>query len=103
EQTPCPVPAQTQREALRITREALTNAVKHADATTIEVQLRYPAQPTDLLRLTIRDNGRGAPVIAPRSGHFGVRNMVESAHAVGGKLRFCSEAGRRWYLRLPLE
>jgi signal transduction histidine kinase len=91
EHTPCPIAAQTQHEALRITREALTNAVKHAAATEIVVQLCYPDTPDDPVCLTIRDNGRTEQLVAARPGHWGVRNMVERARAVGGTLEFCRE------------
>jgi signal transduction histidine kinase len=94
ERTPCPVPARTQREALRITREAFTNAVKHANATGIVVHLRYPDTPTEMIQLAIRDNGRNGQAIQSRSGHFGIRNMVESARAVGGTLQFHREGDR---------
>jgi signal transduction histidine kinase len=43
---PRPVAPHVQREALRIVREALTSAVKHAkDATEIVIELRYPDAP----------------------------------------------------------
>jgi signal transduction histidine kinase len=73
---------------LRITREALANAMKHANATEIVVHLRYPDTPMEMIQLTIRDDGRNGQVIQPRSGHFGIRNMLESARAVGGSLQF---------------
>ena len=42
--------------ALRIGREAVLNALKHADARKVDVHLEYG---TKLLRLQIRDDGRG--------------------------------------------
>lgn len=89
---PCPIAAQTQHEALRITREALTNAVKHASATEIVVELWYPEMPDGMVRLAIRDNGSTEQVITAKPGHWGVRNMVERARAVGGTLEFCRES-----------
>jgi signal transduction histidine kinase len=85
---PCPVPAQMQREALRTRREALMNAVKHAQATEIVVALRYPDAPAGRVQVVVRDNGCGGGGIRARRGHFGVRNMLESARAVGGALEF---------------
>jgi nitrate/nitrite-specific signal transduction histidine kinase len=38
-----------------------------------------------------RDNGRTEQLVAARPGHWGVRNMVERARAVGGTLEFCRE------------
>jgi signal transduction histidine kinase len=91
EHAPCPIAAPTQREALRITQEALTNAVKHAAATEIVVQLHYPDTPGGLVCLTIRDNGRTGQAITARPGHWGVRNMYERARAAGGELQLCRE------------
>ena len=73
-------------EAYRITSEAITNVIKHADATMIMIHLRYPAEPGKPVQLTIRDNGRNARVIANRDGHRGMRYMQESARAAGGTL-----------------
>lgn len=89
EDMPCPILAQTQHEALRITREALTNAVKHAAATEIVVELCYPDTPDGMVRLAIRDNGRTEQLITAKPGHYGLRNMIERARAVGGMLEFC--------------
>jgi signal transduction histidine kinase len=76
---------------LRITRETFSNAVKHANATDIVVHLRYPDTSTEMIQLAIRDNGRNGQAIQSRSGHFGIRNMLESARAVGGTLQFCRD------------
>lgn len=88
-----PVNSRLQREAMRITREALVNAIKHADATRIVVELRYPSNSNEPIELTIRDNGRNARTIVPQAGHWGVRNMYESARAVNGSLMIAPERG----------
>ena len=74
-------------EIYRIGCEALRNAIEHAAATRIEVELCYD---TRQLRLRIRDNGKG---IDPaylgeqgRAGHFGLHGMRERARLIGGKL-----------------
>ena len=82
----CPVLPRVQRETMRIAREALTNAIKHAGATRIVVELGYPATLDQPLVLTVCDNGRNAQEIDPRPGHWGIPNMYESARAVGGRL-----------------
>lgn len=81
--TPCPIDPAVQREVLRIKREALTNAIKHAAASAIIVQLAYPRQPGGLVEVTIQDNGRGPAAIRVTPDHWGVQNMRESARAAG--------------------
>jgi signal transduction histidine kinase len=85
---PLPIDPAIQLEMYRIAREALANAVKHAEATTITVQLQYPVWPSQMLALKISDNGRSGRPIQPKSGHWGIRNMHESARAAGGSLAF---------------
>jgi signal transduction histidine kinase len=69
--------------AYRIIQEALTNARRHAPGTAVDVELHYDP---DTLRLRVRDNGPGAPAMAPVGGH-GLLGMRERAAAVGGRLR----------------
>lgn len=90
---PIPIDPAIQLELYRIAREALANAVKHAEATTITVELVYPAGPDQELTLAISDDGRARTRIQPRAGHWGVRNMQESARAAGGSLAFARALG----------
>ncbi|NJO82636.1 MAG: hypothetical protein HC828_07290 [Blastochloris sp.] len=87
-----PLGQRQQREVVRIVREGLNNAVKHADADQITVWLRYPAAPDGWVEVVIADNGQGGP-IQSRSGHHGVRNMQESARSAGGALQFAQAVG----------
>ena len=73
-------------EIYQIAAEVLRNARRHAQATAIEVELRYEEQQ---LRMRIRDNGKG---IDPRflsaeaaTGHYGLHGMRERARLLGGK------------------
>ncbi|MGA8596597.1 MAG: two-component regulator propeller domain-containing protein [Bryobacteraceae bacterium] len=74
-------------EAYRIAAEALRNAMRHARARRIEVEIRYDDQH---LRLRIRDDGKGIdPSVLDSertAGHWGLRGMRERAKVVGGKL-----------------
>lgn len=90
---PQPIAMATQWEAFRITREALNNAIKHAAATAITVDLIYPEAADGAVQLIIRDNGRGMPPDPLQTGGLGIRNMIESARSVGGSLVFQSAAG----------
>ena len=85
-------PMSATAELLSVTREALTNIVRHADATSALVALT-DAEGT--WRLEIADNGRGFdPKTAVRSGHHGIANMRERAHRMGGTLKVASRQGR---------
>jgi signal transduction histidine kinase len=81
------LPDETAVAVFRIAQEALRNAVRHADASEIEVRLTdYP----DRLRLTVTDDGRGIPggTDAGRfvaQGHFGLAGMRERAAMIGGR------------------
>jgi len=67
----------------RIAQEAVQNALKHAAATAIEIQLRYG---THSVRLEILDDGRGLPVDHPRGAGLGMRTMRFRASAIGARL-----------------
>ncbi len=64
---------------VHIAREAVTNAVKHARASAVEVVLEHAGH----WRLTVRDDGRGFDE-APAGEGFGLHSMHQSARALGG-------------------
>jgi signal transduction histidine kinase len=87
----------------RIAQEAVRNALRHAMAKTIHIQLIYEA---DALRLLIRDDGRGFHVdeAAARTGHFGIAVMQERARKLGGTLRLHSDiAGTEVETTVPFD
>lgn len=93
EQQPVPLDEQVRRALVRVTREALTNAVKHGHPTMIDVTLRFPLQETDPLVLTVQNDGEPPrQAVAPVPGHWGVRNMQEYAEAVGATIRWSHPA-----------
>jgi signal transduction histidine kinase len=77
-----------------IGRESLMNAVRHAQATQIVVELTYDNRE---LRLRCSDNGLGVdPEIVQakyKAGHWGIIGMRERARALGCKLDFSSKPG----------
>jgi signal transduction histidine kinase len=87
-----------------IGQEAVTNAIRHADATAINIGLRYDS---DALSLSIRDNGHGFQVSSPtpRTGHFGIAVMEERARKLGGILRLnsSSDAGTEVVVTVSFE
>lgn len=75
----------------RIAQEALHNAIRHAQADTIEVALDYDGY---MLMLVVRDNGIGFDVTAGYAGSgLGLSSMQERVHLVGGSLRIRSRLG----------
>ncbi|HJV84196.1 MAG TPA: ATP-binding protein [Noviherbaspirillum sp.] len=91
---------------VRITQEGLTNVVRHAAATRVEITLRrLEASDGVWLELVLADNGRGfaAPTSSPGCG-LGLAGMRERAAALAGELRFdtVADGGTRLCVRLPL-
>ncbi len=89
--------------AYRIAQEALTNAVRHAEASHIEV--RVEAQNGNLL-LTVSDDGRGFNTNdLPEFEGFGLAGMKERAGLAGGVLEIRSSpgSGTRIVCRIPIQ
>jgi signal transduction histidine kinase len=81
-------------DVYRITREATRNALRHAFARAIEVEISYG----DIqFSVRVRDDGIGLdPHIADRGerrGHWGLPGMRERAASFGGRLNVWSERG----------
>jgi signal transduction histidine kinase len=75
-----------------IGQEAIRNAVLHADASAIQVELRYSRAG---LRLLVRDNGRGIDrqlLKYGREGHWGLRGMQERARVIRSKFKIVSSS-----------
>lgn len=88
-------------QLLRVAQEALTNVVKHAQATAVDVQLRLAGEQ---LELEVRDNGVGAGGSAPAAAGHGVGNMRVRAEQLGGRLDVQDgEPGTRVTVHVPLE
>jgi signal transduction histidine kinase len=74
----------------RIAREALNNAIIHAEATEIQVSLL--ADPGEV-EIHIQDNGCGFDASDLPVDHFGIRIMGERAKGIGGDVQIHSEPG----------
>jgi signal transduction histidine kinase len=86
----------------RIFQEALTNAVRHADATTVVARVTTSSR---RVTLYLRDDGVGLPAALEGGDSLGLLGMRERARRVGADLRFRSRPGRGTvvFLRLPLD
>jgi signal transduction histidine kinase len=90
---PRPLPGKVESHLLRIGQEATTNAVKHARAKAVRLELDYQES---LVRLSIRDDGCGfdaAHAAASEAGHFGLLGMRERAEKIAGTLDILSTPG----------
>lgn len=95
------LPADARESAFRVAQEALRNAVRHSDASSIVVTLeRSDGGP----QLTITDDGRGFDVTSAltpdRPGHFGLHLMADAASASGSRLEVASAPGSGTHLRV---
>ncbi|QOY89532.1 sensor histidine kinase [Paludibaculum fermentans] len=89
-------------EVYRITREALRNAFRHAQARHIEVEIIYDER---CFRLRVRDDGAGIPpaiLEEGRPGHYGVAGMRERAAGIGAKLDIWSGVGTGTEIELAI-
>jgi signal transduction histidine kinase len=79
-------------EVLRIAQEALQNALRHADATRVDVRLEGD---DGRLRLAVADDGVGFDPAEPglRARRLGLTSMEERARALGGTLTIESHPG----------
>ncbi len=102
--TPFPCPPETDEQLIRICQEAVLNAVRHADPSMVQVELRYEP---DSIVLRVTDDGRGfdpemtMPLEA--AGHYGLVSMRERAAQVGGMfaLTTSKRAGTSVEARIP--
>src|SRR3989449_36473 len=78
---------------LRIGQEAINNAVRHAQARNILIDLRFDAR---CVQLSVRDDGHGFYYEESQNGdakHFGLVGMQERAVRIGGSLKVNSREG----------
>ena len=83
-----PLTKETELVLYRAMQEALTNVVRHAEATAVEVGLRVVGEE---IVLTVWDDGRGLPEGTTaeqfqRAGHMGLTGMRERVHGLGGRM-----------------
>jgi signal transduction histidine kinase len=95
---------QVETTLFRIIQEAVTNIVRHAEASVVKIEV---AAKNSMVMAIIEDNGKGFDVEAafesPES--WGLRGMRERVTIVGGELSIKSRAGggTRLKLQIPLE
>ena len=89
-----PMDPEVEAVVLRVTQEAIANAVKHAAARGVRVRYLYGGRGA---RLSIADDGKGFtvdPDFRGYGGHWGLLGMRERANQIGGRLRVRSAPGQ---------
>lgn len=80
---------------ISITKEALSNLVKHSNATRLSIVMReHPS----LYQLLISDNGTK---ILLRDSGIGLSNMKERVNGLGGTITISTESGFRIFVSIP--
>lgn len=94
------LPVRQERELWRIAQEAVTNASRHAGASTIRVRWRREG---DCPVLEVSDDGAGLPEgVTSRLDSYGIQGMRERAGAIGATLELESVPGRGTTVRCRL-
>jgi len=90
------VPDDVRPDLLAAVREALSNVARHAEATDVLIEVTVDSD-GHWLRLTVSDNGHGAPAGLRR--HSGLANLHERATRWGGGFDVESALGNGFVLR----
>ena len=97
------LPDDVSMAAFRITQEALTNVIRHAQAQNVEISL---VRKMDVLHLTVSDDGIGLQPSANGSSYesLGLIGMRERAQAIGGEFQIVTnpQSGTLIKTTLPL-
>jgi signal transduction histidine kinase len=91
------LPADVTEALLRIVREAVNNAGRHAHASTVTVSLDV----TDGIVLEVADDGDGFDATQASTG-FGLTSMQERAEAMGGVLILKTAPGEGTTIRIDV-
>lgn len=87
-------------QLLQMTREALSNAARHARAPRIRIVLGVENR---MLVLRVEDDGVGFDALAVRApGHLGLANLHDRAKALGGSVTIESTLGAGTQLRIQV-
>ena len=85
----------------RVVQEGLINALRHAQASNVEIRLESDTQ---RIRVTVSDDGVGLLQERPRSGCFGLRGLAARVAHLGGALKIGNREprGARLTAEIPL-
>jgi signal transduction histidine kinase len=97
-----PLVREIEDQILRIAQEAVSNAVRHANAGRIEITLTYDVKN---IAICIRDDGcgfRDSQNSFASGGHFGLQGMRERASSIGALLHVDGHEGKGTEVLLTL-
>jgi two-component system, NarL family, sensor histidine kinase LiaS len=85
----------------RILQESVSNTLRHAKSTTLEVLL---IQRDEFVIMRVVDDGIGFDVEEAKAGSYGMQNMYERAIEVGGSMKIISlkNSGTRLEVKVPI-
>jgi two-component system sensor histidine kinase UhpB len=85
----------------RVVQEALSNAVRHAEAALVTISIgRYAVEDHDEIRVVVADDGRG--IQGPNRLGYGLVGVRERVSAVGGRLTFSNRSGKGFQVTATL-
>ena len=91
-----PIPREVKYSVIMICKEALSNVIRHSDASRVTVSFReHPG----FYRLCIQDNGTSAPLSL--TDGMGLSNMKERIRCLGGVIQFNTEQGFSIHASVP--
>jgi len=86
------LPLESSIAMFRVVQEALTNVMRHARASKVEIVLRHE---DDLFRISVTDNGIGVTLGQKKDlKSLGIVGMKERVARIGGDFNFLSERGK---------
>ncbi|PLS18423.1 sensor histidine kinase [Bacillus sp. M6-12] len=98
---PVPLDKGIEDHLFRILQESVSNTLRHAKASALEVLL---ISRDDLIILRIADDGEGFNMEESKAGSYGLQNMHERAVEIGGTMKIVSvkNKGTRLEVKVPL-
>lgn len=95
------LPLATTDTVFRIAQEAMSNAVRHAQAHNVWVSMTHDVEAHRLI-VAVKDDGIGFDPHASQADRFGLRGMRERAELIGAHLRLSSVQGQGTEIELTL-
>ncbi len=91
--------ANTELVLFRLTQEVLHNIIKHAGATTINVNLHFDPE---MVVLKIKDNGRGFDVLKNHTRGTGIKNMQKRVQLLTGSCLVDSDSNNGTHVTISI-
>lgn len=100
---PVQLPKNIENQLFRITQEALSNVLRHAEATQVSISLKESEERRRVL-LTIEDNGKGFILSKIPQSSIGIRSIKERVTLLGGTAQWLTIPGQgtKIEIRIPL-